>query len=213
MNNLLVAIAASLSLFALLFAWLLLRQLRKKRFLKATREFVLFTLFAALAALGFTLQMSILGYQALTHEELAARIEITPRPIEKQFEARVVFPDGRSQKYLLAGDELYVDAHILKWHGWINLLGIHTMYDLDRIGGRYYQLGDEQSQPRTLHSLSEEKTIDVFVARRENDFLAPFVDAEYGSASFVPADRVVHYDLMVSTTGLLLRPTIIGAKR
>jgi hypothetical protein len=33
-----------------------------------------------------------------------------------------------------------------------------------------------------------------------------FFDAEYGSASYVPVAEARELDLMVSTTGLLLRP-------
>ncbi len=168
---------------------------------------VVFMLFAALATLAYTLQISILGYQNLSREERVAKIEIKPRPGAQQFEAHVTYADGSGASYLLAGDELYVDAHILKWHGWINLLGLHTMYELDRIGGRYHSLDDEFKQPRTLHQLSKPKFINAFVVRQNNEFLSPVVDAQYGSASFVPANEITRYDLMVSTSGLLLRRT------
>jgi hypothetical protein len=35
--------------------------------------------------------------------------------------------------------------------------------------------------------------------------LAPLLDAEYGSASFVPANGGKTYEVRVSTTGLLIR--------
>jgi len=37
--------------------------------------------------------------------------------------------------------------------------------------------------------------------------LAPLVDAEYGSATFVAAGRPAQFEVRVSTTGLLIRPT------
>ena len=105
----------------------------------------------------------------------------------------------------LAGDEIYVDAHILKWKPIANLLGLHTAYELDRIAGRYHSLKDEQVSPRTVHSLGTDKPIDLFNLRRRYVFLAPLLDADYGSASFVPVTQPAEFDVMISTTGVLIR--------
>ncbi len=106
----------------------------------------------------------------------------------------------------LAGDELYVDAQILKWTPLANLLGLHTAYDLDRVAGRYRGLDDERERPRTVFSLARERRFDLFELRRRLPGLSLLVDAEYGSATFLVADRPASYELRVSTTGLLIRP-------
>ena len=61
--------------------------------------------------------------------------------------------------YDVAGDQLYVDARILKWHYWANVLGLHTLYALDRAGGRYADLEDELHQPRTLYALGPRRPV------------------------------------------------------
>lgn len=159
---------------------------------------------AALAALALGLAAGLTGYRALTHEELAVTVHTRPLG-ERRFEARFVFPDGAESVYTLAGDQLVVEARILKWHAWANWLGLHTAYELDRVAGRYERLADEQQLPRTVHALGPEREIDLFAMRRQLPWLAPFVDAEYGSGTFTGARRAASWELRVSTTGLLVR--------
>ena len=83
------------------------------------------------------------GYRALTHEEIAAVVKTEPTG-EKEFTAHFRFPDGHEASYRLAGDALYVDAHILKWKPVFNLLGLHTVYELDLVAGRYIDLKEER---------------------------------------------------------------------
>jgi hypothetical protein len=154
--------------------------------------------FAAVVAIG------TVGYRALTHEAVAAQVRVEPIGPQK-FRATLRFPDGRESSFELAGDEVYIDAHILKWKPIANLVGLHTAYELDRIAGRYHSLKDEQALPRTVHALGADKPIDLFNLRRRYAFLAPLLDAEYGSASFVPVTQPADLDVKVSTTGLLIR--------
>lgn len=159
----------------------------------------------ALAGLAIALVVATAGYRALTHEELAA--VVTVRPLAPQsFEATFVLADGRKETWRLKGDELYVDARILKWKYFANVLGVHTAYELDRVGGRYRELEDERTKERTLVSLARERPIDLFTLRRRHAELAPLLDAEYGSATFVGVQAPAELAILVSTTGLLVRP-------
>src|SRR5436190_24045041 len=67
-------------------------------------------LLLALGALSGAIALGIQGYQALTREEVAARITVQPAGAQK-FSATVRHADGRRQVFDLAGDEIYVDAH------------------------------------------------------------------------------------------------------
>jgi hypothetical protein len=161
----------------------------------------------AVAAIGLAatvVSVGMRGYQALTHEEVAARIIVKPSGPQR-FDAQVRFADGRSTGYVIAGDELYVDAHILKWKPIANVLGLHTAYDLDRIAGRYRSVDQERTGLRTVYPLGEPRALDLFALRKRSGWLGPLYDAEYGSASFVPVDRPMELEVRVSTTGLLLR--------
>ncbi len=158
----------------------------------------------ALAALFGTISIGIRGYSALTQEVVAATIQTEPLG-NQHFRATVTLPDGRLHMFDLAGDAVYVDAHILKWRPVVNLFGLHTAYELDRIAGRYRALGDEQTQERTVYSIAKKKPIDAFDLARRYWLLRPLVDAEYGSATFINATEPAIYEIRVSTTGLLVR--------
>ncbi len=178
--------------------------LRKRRVSAGSIGLLVGLLFLSLAALFATVGISIHGYRALTYEEVAAKVRIEPVEPGK-FSADFRFPDGRSERFELSGDEFYVDAHILKWKAIANFFGLHTVYELDRVAGRYTRLEDERSKPRTVFSLGRTKPLDMFNLRMRYSFLKPLVDAEYGSASFVPAKNATELEIRVSTTGLLIR--------
>jgi hypothetical protein len=159
----------------------------------------------AFGALAGAISVGMMGYRQLTREQVAARIAVKPSG-PKRFTATVRYPDGREATYQLAGDEIYVDAHILKWHPYANMLGLHTAYELDRVAGRYRDVKDERDAMRTVHALAREKPIDLYGLRQAYPFLSPLLDAEYGSATYVPVTRPAEFEVRVSTTGLLIRP-------
>jgi len=179
--------------------------LRRRRLVGTAFSFVLGLLFLTLGALFLTISVSTQGYRTLTLEETAAIIETRPTGAQ-QFEATVTFVDGRSQTFLVAGDQIYVDAHILKWKPIVNVLGLHTAYELDRIGGRYIDLEQERARERSLYSLKQAKPLDMFSLRQSYSLLAPLLDTEYGSATFIAVDEPATFEVRVSTTGLLIRP-------
>lgn len=171
-------------------------------------SFLLRTLFGlllvSLGALCGAIAIGMQGYQALTREELAARIAVRPMGPQK-FIATVTQTGGRSQTFDLAGDEIYVDAHILKWKPIANVLGLHTAYELDRIAGRYQAIEQERTAPRTIYPLREERPVELFQLRQRYAFLAPLYDAQYGSATFVQVREPAELEVRVSTSGLLVR--------
>jgi hypothetical protein len=159
----------------------------------------------SLGALAGSVAIGVQGYRALTHEETAAHIDLKPLGPQR-FVANFRFADGRTASYVLQGDAIYVDAHVLKWKPWANVLGLHTAYELGRVAGRYNDIDQERSAPRTVHALAVDRPVDLFALRRRHAWLSPVLDAEYGSGAFVAVNRGRSFELRVSTTGLLLRP-------
>ncbi len=206
----LAAFAFALAVFGLLFVGTGVVALLRVRPLRALTRLLAGALLLTLGALAGAIALGVHGYRALTHEEVAARIDVRPLGPQR-FAATFRFADGRSASYTLAGDAIYVDAHVLKWKPWANVLGLHTAYELARVAGRYDDLGQERSATRTVYVLGPERPIDLFALRRRHAWLAPMFDAEYGSGTFVAADREKSLELRVSTTGLLLRPAVSGA--
>ncbi len=161
-------------------------------------------LLLSLGGLSAAVAVGIQGYRALTNEDLAARISVRPTGPQR-FAATFRYPDGRAVAFELAGDEIYVDARILKWKPLVNVLGLHTAYELDRVAGRYRDVVQERSAPRTVHALGQDRPVDLFGLRWRYAFLAPLFDAEYGSATFIQVTQPTEFELRVSTTGLLIR--------
>jgi hypothetical protein len=176
----------------------------RRRWLGGLSSVALGLVLLVLAALAAALSLGTQGYRALTREETAALIALE-RTGPQMVTAHFRFPDGREATFEVAGDELYVDAHILKWHPLANLIGLHTGYELDRVAGRYTSLEDERSKPRTVFPLAQPKPVNLFDLAQRYAFLAPVVDAQYGSATFLPVAQPTQLQLQVSTTGLLLR--------
>jgi len=201
----LLAIAGLFALLAIVFGVSGLRALRGGRVLALGARTLSALLFLALAALCALLVGATQGYRALTREEVACEVRVEPTG-GQSFRAHFTFPDGRQAVHDLTGDQLYVDAHILKWKPWANLLGLHTAYELDRVAGRYTSLEDERDKPRTVASIATPKDLDLFALRRRYAALAPLVDADYGSATFVEVRAAAVWEVRVSTTGLLARP-------
>ncbi len=178
---------------------------RRRRWQRTVAVGLVGLLFVSVSALLATVSVSIRGYRALTHEEVAATVRTFPNGTQR-FRASMTYPDGRQESFDLRGDAIYVDAHILKWQPWVNLLGLHTVYELDRVAGRYDDLANERGGPRTVFSLGRPKPFDLFDVVRRFRRLSVLVDAEYGSATFVAARGRAAYEILVSTSGLLARP-------
>src|SRR6266478_328099 len=184
------------------------RAVRVRRWLGGMVRGLVALLLLALAALAATVTVGLQGYRALTFEEVAATVRTEP-VAPQRFRATITLPDHRLAMYDLAGDAFYVDAHVLKWHPWASLLGLRTVYELDRVAGRYNAVADERTQPHTAYELARSKPVDLFLMARRR-LLGPLVDAEYGSATFVAATRPATFEVRVSTTGLLARPAPSG---
>lgn len=183
--------------------------LRRKRPFRFVIRTVLGLSLLTLGAIGVAIGVGMQGYRALTREDLAARIVV--QPIGPQLFSATVHIPGRAQSsyYELAGDALYVDAHILKWQPMVNVLGLHTAYELDRIAGRYDDVEQERAARRTVHTLTPDRWVDLFALRTRYASLSPLLDAEYGSGSFARVTEPAEFHVLVSTTGLLIRPIAV----
>ena len=206
LSNPLIVAAMLFALLGVTFFILTIVALKKRKLFGTTMNFVGALLMVSLSALFGTISIAIQGYHALTREELAAIVKVEPTG-EQKFMARFFMPDGSEKVFSLTGDQLYVDAHILKWKPLANIFGLHTSYELDRVAGRYAILNDETTKIHTVYSLSKNRRLDMFDLRRRFTILNPLLDAEYGSGTFINSNSTEEFRIMVSTTGLLIRKT------
>jgi hypothetical protein len=162
-------------------------------------------IFLALGAAIFAIVLDLRTYQRLTAESPVGELDLS-RIAPHQYDAVLTYPNGTVAVFFLRGDEWQVDARILKWQGAVNLLGFDAALRLDRISGRYTNIEDERGQPRTVYQLRAPDPIDLWeLARRYHRWL-PWVDALYGSATFLPMADKGSYEISASQTGLIARP-------
>jgi hypothetical protein len=204
LSNPLVVAALICALLSIFFLLATIRSLKRKKLFRPAIHFLIALLMICLFALFGTISIAVQGYRTLTAEVPAAVVKIEPTG-EKRFTARFFMPDSSQKTFFLAGDQLYVDAHILKWKPVANIFGLHTAYELDRVAGRYTRLTDETTQVHTIYALSEDRPLKMFDLRRRFAVLSFLLDAEYGSATFITADKPETFRIMVSTSGLLIR--------
>ncbi len=185
----------------------LLARLKKGRLIAATRKTINLIFFLAISGLASLIILTTRGYEALTHEQSVAVIQITPLS-EQNFVAQIEFADGRSETYHLQGDEIMFEANILKWKAWTNLFGFTTAYRLDRVRGRYQTLQDEQNRSPSVYSIRGSDHSDLADWRKNYQVLSYILDVEHGSASYVSARENKTLELMVTNSGLMLREIV-----
>ncbi|QJR09770.1 hypothetical protein DSM104443_00820 [Usitatibacter rugosus] len=193
------------ALFAALFFAFAMERWRRGRVL-AGGAHLLFSMFlaASAAAVGL-LGGTLMTYSRLTHEQPAMEVGLK-RIGDRHFQAKVTYPSAVVQEFELLGDEWQVDARLLKWTGTATLLGFDTAYRLERLSGRYTDIAREKTAPRTVHALAPPDTVDVWDLARRSKTYVPWVDALYGSSTFVPMADGATYAVSVSPTGLVARP-------
>ena len=182
-----------------------IQRLWRRKVLTGSLEGLVGLLLLAIAALMAAISINLYTYDRLTHESTIAEVsfhEIGPQ----HFGAAVLLK--KNTKILdLRGDEWQIDARVLKWRGMAVLIGFDTLYRLDRLSGRYREITQERTGLHTVYSLSEEQGLDLWMIGRRYAHWIPWVDAVYGSATYMPMVDGASYTVSVSSTGLLARPS------
>lgn len=206
-------LAALAALAGLASLWLALRRLRARRPVAACVHGLggggWLAVAVAIAAIG----ANLLTYQRLTFEQPVARIGFQ-RLGPERYRARLELAGAAHPRVLeLRGDEWELDARVLKWRGLGNLLGLDARYRLERLSGRYSDVERERTAPRTVYALAPSQGLDLWrVARRYGAWI-PLVDAVYGSGAYLPMTDGGRFEVRLSQSGLVARPSNAAAGR
>ena len=199
----LIAAAAILFVVGVLIAFSAVFALLRLRLFRFTFRALLALLFLGVGSALGIVGLGAQGLHLLDREATAARIRVVPTG-KQTYDATVTFADGRTQTYALAGDDIVVDAHVVKWTPLASRLGLATAYRLERIAGRYRSVDQETTARRTVFPLSASGPVDLIDLAHKLP-LAPIFDAEYGSATYVPVVQPETLEVKVSESGLLMR--------
>jgi hypothetical protein len=193
------------ALFGLLFFIAAIRRLRRRRVLGGMAHGAASLIFLLAAVCAVLIGTNLRSYQRLAYEQPAGELQLTQQR-DRQFEAVLAYPDGQRASFALHGDEWQVDAKVIKWHAFANLIGFDAAYRLERISGRYSHVEDERAQPRSVYDLHAPGRIDLWELARRYRAWIPWLDALYGSAAFLPMADGALYEIKVSQSGLVARP-------
>ncbi len=203
--NLLLTASSVFTLIALYFVFSMIRHARRRRPVRATRSLAGGTASAVAGGASIMLAFSYYGYGRLVDEQTIGRIAFTQSAPE-QFVARLMLDDQQDRMFELLGNEWQMDARVVTWKPPATMLGLDPIFQLDRLSGRYSSLDDERSKVRSVHSLSEPITLDVWQFARKYPKLMPGVDAHYGTATYLPMVHGAVFEVTMTRTGLIARP-------
>ena len=199
-------IAAIIGLIAALLVFFALKLLFKNNWIGGfIRGFIGLTFLA----IGITVALSaydILSYKAITKETPVATLGFEKLG-EQHFRVKFASLQDSDQKTLeLHGDQWQMDARILRWKGLAKSLRARPGYRLERLSGRYFSIEDEQSSKRSAHSLATSDAMDFWAVIRKADGLVPLVDANYGSAAYLPMADGALFQVSIGFSGLTAQP-------
>jgi hypothetical protein len=203
--RILCAIAAILVLSTTFFV-LGMRRFLRGNILSASIQ-SLSALSLCLAGLLFlSIAINLYSYQRLTFEQDILKLTFKQLG-EQQFQATISYQDkDKSDSFLINGDEWQIDARVIKWRGWAQILRLDAQYRLERISGRYSDIEDEQLKSRTVYALGPKDEIDYWKLINEYKKWLPWVDAYYGSATYLPMTDSASYLVSLTQSGLIARP-------
>lgn len=169
--------------------------------------FVVLAIVCGLAALDLR------KYRQVLKDEPIATISFTLLEPDT-FRATLVMQDFQTTyDYELKGDQWQVDAKILRWKGRMQQIGGKSGYRLDRISGRYLALEDERTRERTEYEINpSDFGVDLWQWAYDFRERVTFLEASYGSATYMPMADGATFELALSFSGLEVRPLNSTAK-
>jgi len=188
------------------------RHVRRRRRVRGALHGLTGLVIGCLSAIVLLIGINLLTYARFTAERPVAAVrfqQLSPQ----RYAVILVRHDGRVVRTTLEGDEWELDARIIKWNGIATVIGFKPLYRLQRLSGRYARIGDELSRPASGVALAKEPGVSLWdLAHHESGWL-PFVDASYGTATYLPMSDGAAYRVSLSVTGLLARPANAAAEK
>lgn len=165
--------------------------------------------FAGLLLGGFAVALLLVS-NLYTYHRLSAEAPIAELRFRQtgpqQYEATIAYGDFcQERKFMLYGDQWRLDAQFLKWRPWANLLGFDAMYRIERLGGRYASLAQENDSVHLAHELHDAERIDLpAILARYRGGISP-VDTLFGSSVYEAMSEGQLYRVYRGQSGLLVR--------
>lgn len=207
---LLFAAAIIAALIALAQVFAVRRHWRARRRFACVHRGAWFLVFVLLAFLLCGLGLALRSYSLLSAEAPVASVQ--SRQLGPQwFGVRLDFPDGTHRSGELRGDEWQLDARVIKWAPRAVALGAQPLFRVDRLSGRYRDAAQARSAAPSIVALDADSIVDLWQLKQRFPRWLPWIDADYGSAAFLPLVDGGSYSVTISPLGgLVARPADVA---
>jgi hypothetical protein len=167
----------------------------------------------ALVAIGGVvslLGLNVQTYNRLSYERPVAQVSLAAVEGQpRQFVATVTElgedgqPIGAPATYTLQGDQWQMDARVITWKPWANVLGLDSQYELQRIWGRDVTSG-EVATAEGQRMVVEREGLDFIALAEGLGRFSPVQpdEREFGSAVFMPMANGAEYQVRITQEGL-----------
>ena len=207
MDGLLI-IASGFALLLCLAAWRFVHQIKRRRLVSGMLWSLQSLLFFALFGIILLMYSNLYSYQRLTHESPIADIYLRKLAHQEyQLSLSLSERDEDQHYYVIKGDQWLLDARILKWKGWANLIGLDSFYQLERLSGRYHDPVQASRQSGTVIDLSQQpRGLDIWKLKQLLRDRMSFVDTVFGQGVYMPMIDGAHFQVSIGQAGLIVRP-------
>lgn len=155
----------------------------------------------------------LLTYRQLLNEESVATLRFEKLKAQT-YNVIVVDNTGHEYRYYLKGDQWQLDARLIRWHPTVASIGMASLYRLERISGRYRDLKQELGAERTVYQMEfSPYGIDTWAWLKRVPWIRQWVDARYGSATYLPMANGAIFEVKLGFSGLVTRPVNAVAKQ
>lgn len=167
-------------------------------------------LFLAIGGAVALLGLNIQTYHRLTYERPVATISLRQLG-PQQFTATLTEPDGTARNFEVRGDEWRIEARVLRWRPWANVLGLDSQYRLERLSGRYAEVEQERHDQRSVYGIGAvaqtptSNAVDLWAISQQASQYVPVVDTLYGSGAYMPMADGAEYVVIITQSGLIAR--------
>jgi len=145
-------------------------------------------------------------FSVFTGETLVATVitrQIAPRVFELVY-TPASSDTARAKTVQLKGDQWSISGGIVKWHLWVNFLGIKSYHRPMRLSGQFSQLEQQRAHLPTVEPLapSMDWVWEMFYWGGRH---LPFVDAVYGSSAYAYVEPGTVQKIYVTPSGYLIQ--------
>lgn len=184
------------------------KEIKRISLTQHTFRFILVLLWILVSATTLFLSAFIQSYQSFTKKELTAIVRCVPLgdDVDAMQMELTFIKNGRIEDYgefILKGDQWALEGNILKWRDWLNFAGLHTMYKLTRVRGRFVNIQDEISHSPSVYSLVKGEDDPKWRWLYKYGHKLPFVTAVYGNTVFTYPAKEKGYEIYVTTSGFM----------